>query len=167
MLRTCLPVTLLKWLLIKMKGIRYAERRNGSRGCFTATITCWSAYTHDECVTETRLVALRARSRHVNRVAVSAHVLGFPAHLQLGLHRKPSKSNITSYQKTANTISVATTFSWIFLSGFLKGNWKLLCVALKFDLYFLWNLHQAVETDGERIGLTWLGGVTHLYQHLQ
>lgn len=68
-------------------------------------------HTHDKCVTETRLVVLRARSRHVNRVAVSPHVLGFPAYLQLALHRKPFKGNITSCQKTANTTSAATIFS--------------------------------------------------------
>ena len=108
---TPLPTTLLKWLLTKTKGTCYAERRNRSCGCFTATITCWSAYTHDKRVTETRLVALRARSRHVNRVAASPQVLGFPAYLHLALHRKPFKGNITSCQKTANTTSVVTTFS--------------------------------------------------------
>lgn len=68
-------------------------------------------HTDDKCVTETRLVVLRARSRHGKRVAVCPHVLGFPAYLQLALHRKPFKGNITSCQKTANTTSAATTFS--------------------------------------------------------
>lgn len=104
-----------------MKGICYAERRNGSCGCFTVTIICWSAYTHDKRVTETRLVVLRARSRHVNRTAVSPQVLGFPDCFQLAFHRKPFKGNITSCQNPANTTSAATTLSWNFYLGFWRG----------------------------------------------
>lgn len=125
---TTIPITLLKWLLIKMKGICYAERRNGSCGYFT----CWSAYTHNKCVTETRLAGLRARSRHVNRVAVSPQMLGFPAYLQLALHRKTFKGNITFCQKTANTTSATTTFSWHFYLAFWRGTGS--CSALHLNL---------------------------------
>lgn len=41
-----------------------------------------------------------ARSRPVNQVTVSPQVLGFPACLQLALHRKLFKVSITSCQKT-------------------------------------------------------------------
>lgn len=129
MLWTPLPITLLMWLLIKMKSTCYAERRNASCGSFIATITCWSAHMCDKRATETRLVALRARSRHGNRVAVSPQVLGFPAYLQLALHRKPFKGNINSCQKTANT---TTTFSWNFYLAFWRGSGS--CSALHSSL---------------------------------